>query len=77
MAKSVELPTLKFLCAELGVTPTIARDRLRTAARQPKWYPALAKTHKPNQPWEWTKGSAAEREVREVLTRHAADTLRA
>lgn len=67
MARSVERLTLKSLCHEMKIAPTLARDRLRTAARQPKRFPALAKAHKPRQPWEWLRGSGAEKEARTVL----------
>ena len=60
--------TLKALCAELGVEPRIAREKLRIATREPKKYPSLAKVHKPRQPWEWVKGSSAETEARAALT---------
>jgi hypothetical protein len=60
--------TLKALCAELNVEPRIAREKLRSAAREPKKFPNLAKGHKPRQPWEWAKGSSAENEARTALT---------
>jgi hypothetical protein len=60
--------TLKALCAELNVEPRIAREKLRIAARESKKFPHLAKEHKPRQPWEWDKGSAAEKDARAALT---------
>ncbi|EIM26830.1 hypothetical protein MicloDRAFT_00033800 [Microvirga lotononidis] len=59
--------TLKVLCAELGVDPRLAREKLRIAVREPKKYPNLSKGHKPRQPWEWAKGSSAETEARTAL----------
>jgi hypothetical protein len=59
--------TLKALCNELNVDPRIAREKLRTAVRESKDHPNLAKAHKPRLPWEWAKGSAAEKEARAVL----------
>mgnify|MGYP000096565823 FL=1 len=65
--KAPEIITLKALCAELKIDPKEARERLRDAARDPKKYPELAKSHKPRSPWQWLKGSAPEKEVRVVL----------
>jgi hypothetical protein len=62
-----ELVTLKALCAELKLAPRQAREKLRTAVREPKKYPNLSKAHKPRQPWEWAKGSGAEKEARVAL----------
>lgn len=59
--------TLKAICAELKINPREAREKLRAAARNPKKYPELAKAHKPRQPWQWAKGSVAEKEAREAL----------
>ena len=42
--------TLKGICAELKIDPRVAREKLRTAIREPKKYPNLAKAHKPRQP---------------------------
>lgn len=36
----------------------LSLERLRTAARDPKKHPELAKLHKPRAPWNWIKGSA-------------------
>ncbi len=65
--KSPEIITLKALCAELKIDPKEARERLRDAVRDPKKYPELAKSHKPRSPWQWLKGSAAEKETRLIL----------
>jgi hypothetical protein len=62
-----ELGTLKALCAELKVDPRQAREKLRTAVREPKKYPNLSKAHKPRQAWEWAKGSGAEKEARAAI----------
>lgn len=62
-----EIITLKQLCKELKVAPREARERLRTAVRDPKKNPELAKLHKPRAPWSWVKGSAGEKEAREML----------
>ena len=62
-----EKTSLKALCAELSVEPRVAREKLRTAAREPKKFPELAKAHKPRQAWEWVKGSSAEKEARAAL----------
>lgn len=62
-----EVVTLKALCTELSIDPYEAREKLRIAAREPKKFPELAKAHKPRQPWEWAKGSGAEKEARSVL----------
>lgn len=59
--------TLKALCNELNVDPRVAREKLRTAIRESKDHSNLAKAHKARLPWEWTKGSAAEKEARAVL----------
>lgn len=62
-----EIITLKQLCKELKLDPRETRERLRTAARDTKKYPELAKTHKPRTPWKWVKGSAGEKKVRTAL----------
>ncbi len=62
--KAPEIITLKALCAESKIDPKEARERLRDAARDPKKYAELAKFHKPRSPWQWVKGSAAEKEAR-------------
>lgn len=59
--------TLKALCEELKIDRREARERLRTAVRDPKKHPELAKTHKPGAPWSWIKGSAVEKEARVAL----------
>ena len=59
--------TLTALCAELNVDPRIAREKLRIAVRESKDHPNLIKAHKPRLPWEWAKGSPAEKEARLVL----------
>ena len=43
--KAPEIITLKALCAEMKIDPKEARERLRDAARDPKKYPELAKSH--------------------------------
>ncbi|MGB3878241.1 MAG: hypothetical protein WA980_20500 [Shinella zoogloeoides] len=65
--KAAEIITLKTLCIDLKIDPKEARERLRDAARDPKKYPELVKTHKPRAPWQWLKGTAAEKEARELL----------
>lgn len=62
-----DIITLKQLCAELKIDPREARERLRSAARDPKKQPELAKARKPRTPWQWVKGSAAEQEARAAL----------
>ena len=52
----------------ISLDPRIAREKLRIAAREPKKYPELAKSHKPRSGWEWVKGSPAEKEARAALT---------
>lgn len=66
--KAPEIITLKALCAELKIDPKEARERLRDAVRDPKKYPELSKLHKPRSPWQWVKGSAGDKEVRELLS---------
>lgn len=51
--KAGEIITLRALCAKLKIDPKEARERLRDAARDPKKYPELAKSHKPRAPWHW------------------------
>ncbi len=65
--KAAEIITLKALCAELKIYPKEARERLRDAVRDPKKHPELAKSHKPRAPWQWLKGSAGEKEARELF----------
>lgn len=62
-----EIITLKQLCTELKLDPREARERLRAAASDAKTNPELAKARKPRTPWQWGKGSAAEKEARRVL----------
>ncbi|MEW7008131.1 hypothetical protein [Lentilitoribacter sp. EG35] len=64
---TTKIITLKQLCKELKLDPREARERLRTAARDTKKYPELAKSHKPRTPWRWAKGSKGESEVKAVL----------
>jgi hypothetical protein len=64
---TIEMITLKQLCAELKVSPREAREKLRLAVRDTKKNPELAKSHKPGQAWEWAKNSPALREVRATL----------
>ena len=60
--------SLKAICAELKVEPRVAREKLRAAVRDPKRFPELVKAHRPRQPWEWPKGSSAEKEARAAIT---------
>lgn len=62
-----DIITLKQLCNELKLDPREARERLRSASRDPKKHPELAKMHKPRATWNWIKGSAGEKEARVVL----------
>jgi hypothetical protein len=62
-----EIITLKQLCTELKLDPREARERLRSAARDSKKHPELAKLHKPRTPWQWVKSSAGEKEARGCL----------
>lgn len=62
-----DIITLKKLCTELKINPREAREKLRAAARDPKKHPELAKLHRPRAPWSWVKGSAGEKEARQVL----------
>lgn len=62
-----DIITLKKLCTELKLDPREARERLRSAARDQKKHPELAKMHKPRAPWSWVKGSAGEKEARSLL----------
>ena len=62
-----DIITLKQLCTELKLDPREARERLRAAARDPKKHTELAKARKPRTPWQWVKGSAAEKEARAAL----------
>lgn len=66
-----DIITLKQLCQELKIDPREARERLRSAARDPKKHPELAKMHKPRAPWSWVKGSAGEKEARGTLSKYS------
>ncbi|MGJ8529398.1 hypothetical protein [Maritalea sp.] len=61
-----EIITLKQICEELKIDPREAREKLRTAARDKKKFPALA-AHKPRTPWQWVKGSDGEEAVLGVI----------
>ncbi|SMY08060.1 hypothetical protein [Flavimaricola marinus] len=63
-----DIITLKALCDELKIDPREARERLRAAASDAKQNPELAKARKPRTPWQWVKGSAAEKEARCTLS---------
>ncbi len=62
-----DIITLKQLCTELKLDPREARERLRSAARDSKKHPELAKMHKPRAPWNWVKGSVGEKEARAIV----------
>jgi len=62
-----DIITLKALCEELKIDPREARESLRAAASDAKANPELAKARKPRTPWQWLKGSAAEKEARRNL----------
>ena len=62
-----DIITLKELCTELKLDPREARERLRAATSDAKANPELAKARKPRTPWQWVKGSAAEKEARSIL----------
>jgi hypothetical protein len=72
--KAPEIVTLKQLCAELKLDPREARERLRTAVRDAKKHPELAKMHKPRTPWSWIQGSPGEKEARVTLAPQASET---
>jgi len=63
-----EIITLKALCEELKIDPREARERLRAAVSDAKANPDLAKARKPRTPWQWVKGSAAEKAARSILS---------
>jgi hypothetical protein len=65
---TIEMITLKQLCIELKVNPREARERLRLAVRDTKKNPELAKSHKPDNAWEWPKNSPALKEARVALS---------
>ena len=62
-----DIVTLKTLCDELKIEPREAREKLRAAVGDAKANPELAKARKPRTPWQWVKGSAAEKEARKAL----------
>lgn len=62
-----DIVTLKALCEELMIDPREARERLRAVVSDAKTNPELAKARKPRTPWQWVKGSAAEKEARRAL----------
>lgn len=64
---ATEMITLKQLCTELKLDARECRERLRAAARNAKKFPELSKKHKPRTPWQWTKGTAAEKEARAAV----------
>jgi len=63
-----DIITLKQICTELKLDPRESRERLRSAARDAKKHPELAKTHKARAPWTWVKGSPGEKEARAAVT---------
>jgi hypothetical protein len=62
-----DIITLKALCEELKIDPREAREKLRAAVSDAKANPELAKARKPRTPWQWVKGSAAEKEALRLL----------
>lgn len=62
-----DIVTLKALCEELKIDPREARERLRAAVSDAKANHELAKARKPRTPWQWVKGSAAEKEALRVI----------
>lgn len=64
-----DIITLKALCEELKIDPREARERLRAAVSDAKANPELAKVRKPRTPWQWVKGSTAEKDARKVLAK--------
>ncbi len=62
-----DIITLKTLCEELKIDPREAREKLRAAVGDAKANPELAKARKPRSPWQWLKGSAAEKEARRTI----------
>jgi len=63
-----DIITLKNLCDELKIDPREARERLRAAVSDAKANPELAKARKPRTPWQWVKGSEAEKAARSILS---------
>lgn len=62
-----DIITLKALCEELKIDTREARDKLRAAVSDAKTNPELAKSRKPRAPWQWVRGSAAEKQARRSL----------
>ena len=67
--KAPEIITLKQLCTELKLDRREARKRLRAAACDAKKHPEMSKTRKAKAPWQWVKGSPAEKEVRSLFAK--------
>lgn len=63
-----DIITLKALCEELKIDPREAREKLRAAVSDAKANPELAKARKPRSPWQWVKGSSAEKEARRAVS---------
>lgn len=63
-----DIITLKALCEELKIDPREAREKLRAAVGDANANPALAKARKPRSPWQWVKGSSAEKEARRAVS---------
>jgi outer membrane murein-binding lipoprotein Lpp len=53
---ATEVVTLKAICAELKMSTTEARVKLRAAGKRLR--------HAQGQPWEWSKGSPVIKEVK-------------
>ncbi|RBW57975.1 hypothetical protein DS909_07485 [Phaeobacter gallaeciensis] len=64
-----DIVTLKALCEELKIDPREAREKLRAAVGDAKANLELAKARKPRTPWQWIKGSAAEKEARAAIAK--------
>lgn len=64
-----DIITLKALCEELKINPSEAREKLRAAASDAMSNPEMAKARKPRTPWQWVKGSAAEKEARAAIAK--------
>ena len=63
-----DIITLKALCKELKIDPREARERLRAAVSDAKANPELANARKPRTPWQWVKGSPAEKLARKAIS---------
>ena len=63
-----DIITLKALCEEFKIDPREAREKLRAAVSDAKANPELAKARKPRTPWQWVKGSPAEKTARKILS---------